>query len=171
MIVLRCLLAFALLSCTALASAQSLAEVAKKEEARRKSVKVPGRVYTNSDLKPEPAPPPSDAGPDVAVPDAIEERRREDKGQEYWKALIGGARAALERSHVLAAALESRLNALNTDIAARDDPAQRAELEAQRLRVLQELDRMEHDVAEQTKAIAAIEEDARKAGIPPGWLR
>jgi hypothetical protein len=167
--VLRYLLAFALVSCAALVSAQSLVEVAKKEEARRKSVKVPGKVYTNSDLEPEPAPPPSSA--DVAVPDAIEEPRREEKGQEYWKALIGGARAALDRSHVLAAALESRLNALNTDIAARDDPAQRAQLEAQRLRVLQELDRMEHDIAEQTKAIAAIEEDARKAGIPPGWLR
>ena len=168
---LRFLLTSALLSCAAVAAAQSLVEVAKREEARRKHVKVPGKIYTNHDLKPEPAPPPGNAGPDIAVPDAIEEPRPGEKGQEYWKALMGAARAALERSHVLVAALESRLNALNTDIAARDDPAQRAELEAQRLRVLRELDRMEHDIEEQTKAIGAIEEDARKAGVPPGWLR
>ncbi len=34
------------------AIAQSLADVAREEEARRKTVKLPGRVYTNADLKP-----------------------------------------------------------------------------------------------------------------------
>ena len=172
MVLPRSRLAFTILGCATLATAQaqSLVEVAKKEEARRKSISVPGRVYTNSDLKPEPSVPLGNAERDV-VPDPVEEPRREEKGEAYWKALIAGARAALERSHVLMAALESRLNALTADLAARDDPAQRAQLETERLRVLQELDRMEHDIADQTKAIATIEEDARKAGVPPGWLR
>src|SRR6185369_3757874 len=40
--------------------AQSLADVAKKEEERRKSVTAPAKVYTNKDLNPVPAgsPPP-----------------------------------------------------------------------------------------------------------------
>lgn len=84
---------------------------------------------------------------------------------------MAGARAALERSKVLADALQSRLNALATDIVNRDDPAQRAQLELERQRAITELDRMKAEIAEQTKAIADLEEDARKAGVPPGWLR
>ena len=30
---------------------------------------------------------------------------------------------------------------------------------------------MKKEIAEQTKAISDIEEEARKAGVPPGWLR
>ena len=37
------------------ARAQSLADVAKKEEERRKSVPAPAKVYTNKDLNPVPA--------------------------------------------------------------------------------------------------------------------
>lgn len=36
------------------ATAQSLADVAKKEEARRAGVTAPAKTYTNSDLKPDP---------------------------------------------------------------------------------------------------------------------
>ena len=94
-----------------------------------------------------------------------------DKGEAYWKALITAARGALDRSRVLADALQSRLNALATDIVNRDDPAERAQLEIERRRALSELDRTNAEIAEQTKAIADIQEDARKAGVPPGWLR
>ena len=180
--------------------AQGLADVARREEARRKTVKVPGKVYTNDDLKPDPlrgsvperpvdtvagrlAPSPAVPGnavpanpaPETAkpVPASAVETPAEPatEGEAYWKALITGARSALERSRVLADALQSRVNALATDIVNRDDPAQRAQLELERQRALAELDRMKTQVAEQTTAIADIEEDARKAGVPPGWLR
>ena len=169
-----CLLLF-VLSSAELASAQSLAEVAKREAERRKSIAVRGRVYTNSDLKAEPSSPPGgpDSVPQVSDTEATREppAPTEEKGQAYWKALIGSARAALERSRVLAAALQSRLNALAADIAARDDPAQRSKLEADRRRVQAELDHVNVEIADQTRAIATIEEDARKAGVAPGWLR
>ncbi len=49
---MRQLLVFLVVSLAAVsASAQSLAEVAKKEEARRKEVKAPAKVLTNDDLK------------------------------------------------------------------------------------------------------------------------
>lgn len=165
-------LLIAILSCGTLAAAQSLAEVAQKEEARRKAIKVPGRVYTNSDLKPEPTPSPAGLEPLAAAAEAREgPPRPEEKGEAYWRELIRTARAALERSQVVTAALQSRLNALSSDIAARDDPAQRSQLEAERRRVLAELERVNVEIVNQTKAVAAIEEDARKAGVPPGWLR
>jgi MoxR-like ATPase len=67
--------------------------------------------------------------------------------------------------------LQSRLNALATDIVNRDDPAQRSQLAIERLRALAELDHTRVAISEQVKAIADIEEDARKSGVPPGWLR
>jgi len=167
------------------AGAQSLAEVAKKEEARRKTVKQTAKVYTNDNLKddisktpPTPAPaagaaapPPSTQVPSVNLPGGKVEAEPESKDQAYWSARMNSARAALDRSRIFADALQSRLNALNTDIVNRDDPAQRAELERERHRAVAELDRVKKEMTEQTKAISDIESEARKAGVPPGWLR
>jgi hypothetical protein len=183
------LLGFLVLAVFALplsAGAQSLAEVAKKEEARRKTVKQTGKVYTNDNLKGDiskapppppagtsvpPVPPPSTQVPSVNLPGGKVEDEKETKDQAYWSARINSARAALERSRIFADALQSRLNALNADIVNRDDPAQRAQLERERQRAVAELDRVKKEMAEQTKAIADIEDEARKAGVPPGWLR
>ena len=58
-----------------------------------------------------------------------------------------------------------------TDFVNRDDPAQRAKLEADRKTALAELERVKKELETQTKGIAAIEEEARRAGVPAGWLR
>jgi hypothetical protein len=167
-----------------LATAQSLADVARAEEARRSAVKKPARVYTNADLKSDitRSTPAGNVSPDAplstqvpalnlpggkAAPDA----QAPAKDQAYWSARINGARAALDRSRIFADALQSRINALTTDFTNRDDPAQRQQLELERQRSMAELDRVKKEIAEQTKAISDIEEEARKAGVPPGWLR
>jgi hypothetical protein len=170
------------LAAPALASAQGLAAVAKKEEERRKSVKAAGKVYTNEDLKADitpsaavatntSAPAPSAQVPPVDAPDANATPDGEVKDEAYWRGRIGAARSALERSRIFGDALQSRINALTTDVANRADPAQRAQLELERQRALAELDRVKKEIADQTKAITDIEEEARKAGVPPGWLR
>ena len=167
-------------------SAQTLAEVARKEEARRRSVKQSGKVYTNGDLTADitassvdaptnaspAAPEPSTQVPSVNLPGGNGQAAdTERKDEAYWRQRITGARSALERSRIFADALQSRLNALATDIVNRDDPAQRAQLELERQRAMAEMERVKQEMAEQTKAIADIEEEARKAGVPPGWLR
>src|SRR6266581_8329759 len=61
----------ALVTSASSASAQGLGDIAKKEEARRKTVKTPGKVYTNESLHAEGAPPtapPTDASPTPATP-------------------------------------------------------------------------------------------------------
>jgi hypothetical protein len=169
-------------------SAQGLAGVAKKEEERRKAVQ-PGKVYRNGDLKTDitstpptpgnatpqaPASPaagpaaPAMAGAPAAGPGAKPEAVKDET---YWRARITAARSALERSRIFADALQSRLNALAADKTNRDDPAQRGQLELEHQRALAELDRVKKEITEQTKAIADIEEEARRAGVPPGWLR
>ena len=59
----------------------------------------------------------------------------------------------------------------STTVRQHDDPAQRAAIEKKRLAAIAEQDRVKADIAVQTKAIAAIEDEARRAGVPPGWLR
>ena len=167
--------------------AQGLAAVAKKEEERRKTVQA-GKVYTNADLKSDMAPAPAQSGnatpagpasvpapstqvPSVNLPGGKVEPETPVKDEAYWRARITAARSALERSRIFADALQSRLNALATDFVNRDDPAQRSQIELERQRALAELDRVKKEITDQTKAIADIEEEARRAGVPPGWLR
>ena len=161
--------------------AQSLADVARAEEARRKAVTKPAKVYTNESLKQDitiPAPtnssanePPPTQVPELNLPAGKTEPLPPAKDQAYWSSRINAARQAVERSRIFAEALQSRINALTTDFVNRDDPAQRAQLELERQRAIAELERVKKEMAEQTKAIADIEEEARKAGVPPGWLR
>ena len=173
--------------------AQSLAEIAQREEARRKTIAQPSRVYTNADLAGgrTPSATPPAAVPDVketppaaaATPPASESdaepavqseeppKNEPVKDEAYWRARIGSARADLERKNLYLEALQNRVNSLATDFVNRDDPAQRAVIEVDHQRTLAELARLKADVQAQTKAIAAIEEEARRAGVPPGWLR
>lgn len=177
------------LGAAALASAQTtikpLADVAKDEEARRKTVSKPAKVYTNSSLRddisvgvplpPMPAPTakPANASPSNTTPTApggaIPPAPAKD--QAYWADRIKVARATLDRTQIFADSLQSRINALLTDFVNRDDPAQKAKIETDRKAALAELERVKLELAQQRKAITAIEDDARRAGVPAGWLR
>ena len=81
------------------------------------------------------------------------------------------AQTALERSRLFSESLQSRINALTTEFVNRDDPAQRAKIEGDRKAALAELDRVKKEMETQQKEIAAIEDEARRAGVPSGWLR
>ena len=165
----------------ATAAAQSLGELAKQEEARRKAIKTPGKVLTNDTLRPVLAPPAPSASPvPASTPgqgsDASADKKPkpgdDPKVQEAsWRARIQGARDTLQRSQVFAEALQSRINGLSADFTARDDPAQRAVVANERQKALAEFDRVKKDIDQQTRAIADIQEEATKAGVPPGWLR
>ena len=171
----------------AVAGAQSLAAVARSEEARRKQQPKAAKVYTNQDLTrdhttPTTATPsaaaPADGSAGTVTPTPTEAPPADAaapptpaRDQKYWRERIGSARADLERSKTFADALQSRISALTTDFVNRDDPAQRAVIEQNRLKALAELERVQREMAAQTKAITAIEDEARKAGVPAGWLR
>jgi hypothetical protein len=175
-----------------LAAAQTLAEVAKAEEARRKAVKKPAKVLSNNDLKPDtgrpstpatatgtptdPAAPPTPTPGATPVniplspdPGAVAKPSAQDEA--VWKDRMVAARAALDRTRLFADALQSRINALTTDFVNRDDPAQRAVIERDRLTAMAELEKVRKEMSDQTKAIADIQEEARKAGVPAAWVR
>jgi hypothetical protein len=163
--------------------AQGLGEVARKEEERRKDIKAPAKVYTNKDLGavpggPEPgtvssAPAPAAAaGTDAKVADDKDkDKAGPQKDQAYWSGRRKDLQTRLESDQTLADALQSRINALTADFSSRADPVQRAGIERDRIKALSELDRMRKSVEDGKKALASLDEEARKAGVPAGWLR
>ena len=180
--------AFALASALAApVAAQSLGDVARKEEVRRKAVAGSGKVYTNDqlrgDVSPPPAPPPasSKAAPSSAEPkpgdkgakgtDLPGEKPEPQKDEAYWRGRMSAARTGIERARAFAEALQSQINGLSAEFTARDDPAQRTLVGEKRQKALDELARVQKEITDLEKAIRDLEEEARKAGVPPGWLR
>jgi len=157
--------------------AQSLAEIARREAARRKAIQTEARLYTNRDLGPGAIRPPGPAGAAAAAaqpapePPAAQEPQEEVKDEKYWRDRITAARQAMARAEILRSALESRINALQTDFVNRDDPAQKAVIAQDRQKAIDEMARTTAEIDKIKKEIADIQEEARKAGVPPGWVR
>jgi hypothetical protein len=162
--------------------AQSLGDVSRQEEERRKDVRAPAKVYSNKDLGAAPVIPSDEAKPsrtdsspaasDSAADGAKAGSKSEPaKDQKYWSSRKKDLQAKLDRDKVLADAMQSRINGLTADFAARSDPAQRAVIEADRKRALSELDSLKQSIKDDQKALADLDDEARKASVPPGWLR
>lgn len=158
----------------------SLGEIAKKEEERRKALKTPAKVYTNKDLPktaittPGPAPvtAPTAPGAEQKPVDAPKpDEPTEEKDEAWWRKRITAARDELQRNELAAEAFQSRVNALTNDFASRDDPYQRAQIAIDRQKALGELERVKAEIVRVKQVIDGIEEEARVAGVPPGWLR
>jgi hypothetical protein len=93
------------------------------------------------------------------------------KDQAYWSKRMKDLQTQLERDETFAEALQTRINALTADFSARDDPAQRAVIGANRQKALAELERLKKAILADKTAIADLQEEARRASVPPGWLR
>ena len=168
--------------------AQSLGDVSRQEEERRKDVKAPAKVYTNKDLGAPPpvfsgsgdgarpaagAPPGAPAPPVAAAADDKSKDAAKDgaRDQKYWAKRKKDVDEKLDHDRFMADALQSRINGLTTDFSARSDPAQRAVIEKERQRAVSELDGLQKTIKDDQKAANDLAEEARKAGVPPGWLR
>ena len=172
-------------------SAQSLADVSRVEEARRGAIQDPARVYTNADLgdrgllttaapRPRPVTTPTDgaSAPSSAsepASDAPAETQAQasaaQRDEEYWRNRMSTVREQIARNGILRDALQNRIDSLQADFTARDDPAQRAIVFSDREQALAELAGIGTEVERLNEEIASIEDEARRAGVPPGWLR
>jgi hypothetical protein len=176
-------------------SAQSLGELAKREAERKKAAPTATKTYTNGDLKSVPAPSGTASGDplsgkdgkDAKDPDGKESKDPKDakepekvdatkpaepaKDEAYWRGRMAAAREDVRRNEAFKEAMQSRINALTADFTARDDPYQRAKIADDRQKALAELARLTEDIDKGNKLIVDIEEEARRAGVPPGWIR
>jgi hypothetical protein len=187
--------------------AQSLGDLARQEEERRKTIKSVSKVYTNRDLgnaqpPPQPAPPlppgqsapggaasasrggqadstgqtgstgqVSSAGSTGQTAPAADKDKGVAKDQAYWAGRTKVLNTQLTRDETFASALQTQINALTSDFINRSDPAQRSVIEQNRQKALSEFARLQNDIEKDKKAIADFEQEARRAGVPPGWLR
>jgi hypothetical protein len=179
----------------AAAASQSLADVARQEEDRRKAVGEGGKVYTNKDLKDLPPPAASPAAPDSTPTDQKDtnadkadstkskdsdkdagvkkqgDGKAVEKDQAYWSGRMKALQHDLDRDQVYADALQSRINGLTTDFVNRDSPVERATIATDREKAIAELARLKTAILDEQKAVTDLEEEARRAGVPAGWLR
>jgi hypothetical protein len=178
------------------AQTPTLGEVAKKEADRRKAQPSAGKVYTNKDLPPSAQVPASGApasGQTATPVDPVAAATGQKAGEAkpegeakaeggtkpdgeprdeaWWKNRMTSTREELRRNEMFAEALQTRINSLSRDYTSRDNPAQRRQIGQERAESLSELSRVKQDVERGRKQLADIEEEARRAGVPPGWLR
>ena len=166
---------------------QSLADVARKEEDRRKAIKKPSKVLTNKDLSPVPSPTGSTAptapagggttpaaGTGGVAPAQGQESAKPtepSKDQAYWSGRAKDLQMQLDRDDTFMVAMQSRINALATQYFNQADPVQQAKLATDKQKTLDELNRLTKQITDDKKAIADLQEEARRAGVPSGWLR
>ncbi len=174
------------------AGAQTLLEVARREKARRDAIP-PGersRIYTNDDLRdsggltigalPAADLQEADAGTGYAgrgVDDSgaatgpVAAETGDLPGEDDWRARATAARQARERAELMASALQNRADGLWAQFTGMDDPARRRVVERQRAETLAELERTQAEAERFEREVRDIREAARRAGVPPGWLR
>ncbi len=176
-------------------SAQSLGEVARKAQEQSKTQNGKGTVYTNDDLQPVTRPassstaptasgqtpagptatPPSQSGTAGPSGDAADDDEGpgtgDARGEAYWRQRMQTEREALSRAETFAAALQSQINGLWAEFTACDAPPQCNKASEDRQKAMAELERVQGEVKTHTANISKIQEEARRANVPAGWVR
>jgi hypothetical protein len=168
------------------AAGQSLADVARTAEAERGAAarRPPAKIYTNKDL-PTPArppattaaiPPPAAHAPATAVepaaaPAASPAATATARDEAYWRERMRPLRERLDDARAQADETLRRADAL---LRAADRCFQigivcQDYTESVRLRDAHKT--LLAEVARAGRDVAALEDEARRAGVPPGWLR
>jgi hypothetical protein len=185
--------AASLLLAGAAAQAQSLADVARQEQERRKTIAEPARVYTEADVqknaplttaaaRPQAASPA--ASGDAATPPASADGGKAadaaaagakdqapPRDEAAWRGKLDQARDDLARSRRLLSAMEQQLVSLGIQSASAQITGQKGPDESRQQESAREVERLRADVQKYSEALSKLEGDARASGIPPGWVR
>ncbi len=163
-----------------LVPAQSLADAAKKEKTRRAKIAAPGKVFTEEDavarvgsvtaVETAQAPAVSRLEGDSAPEDTLA------KQQAVWKGRAEGVRNALVSAQKALEDAQRAEAAFRSDIApssAADaqDPMRLQKREARLAEMNKQIEVLRAAVAAARANISALEDEARRAGVPSGWLR
>ncbi len=165
------------LSLASPALTDDLAAVARKEKERRAKLANPGRVYTEGDAKTGPggsvttlsggtSPVPAETQPSGPS---------KDSQKAVWKARADAANLDILTAQAGLTAMEHELAAFQSDVGAPTedlmDPMRLQKREARLVELRAQLEQQRLVVANARKSLTVLETEARKNGIPPGWLR
>jgi hypothetical protein len=167
----------------ALAQTQDLAALARKEKDRRAKVAKPVKVLTEDDGKEAGV---KGTGSVTALPDASSsapaptERQGGNESAEaqqgVWKKRADAARAAVANAEKTLAQMEKDLAALRSDmtpLSASDaqDPMRLQKRDQRIFEMNKQIEAQKASVGAAKKAVVDLEDEARRAGVPSGWLR
>jgi hypothetical protein len=155
------------------ASAQSLADAANAEKARRATIAKPTTVFTNADLPPVNGPPVKHVAAGVPAAAAGTTRTIGDgkMTKAYWQARLA---AHLPRLMAATRALELATDSLRRAVVLRQSVQTASGVARADVTVQHAVIDRAHRLADLEAAQAAIEgvhEEARRLGVLPGWLR
>jgi FlaA1/EpsC-like NDP-sugar epimerase len=164
-----------LLGFASISMAQTVAEIARKERERQKSVQskavvigAGNRTSTTGTMAPATTPTPPQAGgvKPVTPTDA------NGKDEKYWRAQFQQARDNLKRAEARAEVLDLRIKDLNTQLLRQSDIYNRENRLGVEIAMTQkDLDAARKEAEQAKQKLVDLENDLRKAGGPPGWAR
>ncbi len=162
-----------------------LAEIAQREAFRRSASPRASASLSNLGLPVDAVPPSAVTMPAAQVPPpsggteavaaetagASEKKPDPPKDQNWWRNKMSELRAALEKDQLAAEALQSRINALQADAVNLDDPIRQTKARMDLVRALEELDKTRKQIEADSRAVSALQDEARRLNIPAGWIR
>jgi len=160
-------------------SAQSLAEIAAKEAARRAAIKEPAKVTTEADLPADKtaAGKPARVEADGAKPSATSAQtstttKSDDNGHDerWWSVRVRPLVEKLNRATRNLEIARAQAAAVSAEMDRSGTPARTAMTRRLQSAAAQ-VDRRAAEVVNARRALDDLEEEARKAGALPGWLR
>ncbi len=174
------------------AQAQSLADAARKERDRQRTVQSKA-VYSNESAKASipavPAPPSAESTTSspasaTSISNATADRKPEEtaaptgptdskgRDEKAWKATFSEARQELKRNEEKLQLAELKIRELNTQLLRQSDMYNRENRVSAELRAANEtIETARRDVERSKQKIADLETELRRSGGPPGWAR
>jgi chromosome segregation ATPase len=83
---------------------------------------------------------------------------------------MAAAREHVSRTRIQLEAMRSRVGRLAGAALNAANPAEQSQVQREQQETLQEYDRLRADVERYERGLTELEEQARQAGVPPGWL-
>jgi hypothetical protein len=174
--------------------AQSLADLARAEAARRAAVEKPSPTIKKEDLKPvaspaarpaapaapksaqeveqEPAPEGSNADGGEATSEPPPPKAREKRDEAYWRKRFADTRGAVNRANEDVAAVQARIAAIDADLQNPElPPARQSTLQAERDRARAAVARFQQQAQELGGELANLEQRARELKANPDWIK
>ncbi len=157
-----------------LLSQSPLVELSKKEKERRRRIKTT-KVITNADLGKAPRPSVITKRAKSFLPRVSggesEGEKSPKKKREWWisrKRKLEEKIASLKRK---IQELQQKVNSLSTNFLIEQRPIAQQKVKSALEKAKGQLEAAKRELAQAKKALDKLYEEARKAGIPPGWLR
>lgn len=164
-----------------IAADSALVKAAKKEKERRAKVEAK-KTLTNQDIDEIRK---KQLGIETAAApggEAAEEKEKETKTdkkevdptqtEEYWRARKEETDKRVEEAQSKVQQLQNEINSLTTAFYAESDGvAQRPLIESERIERIKELEQAKQDLENAREDASNLEDEARKAGALPGWVR